>query len=741
MISVSQSQSKQDAGLQAGLVFGAVCTSLEAVLVGGVDIHRCLAAKALGQIHATSSVQLLIKALLDEDEDVRSDAAEALLKLADPESGQQLMQNLLGDPCTEVKLSAIATLARLGDQRVIPWLQRMVRGRDPEIAWNEEEFHSSGWDDWVEIQVGAIEALAELNAVDTIPDIIAAICHDDAQDLAEVAFKSLARMGSQGLKALAEFLDVEDTRLRRRAAARLASIDSDEVNEALIKAIADPSSQVRSAVLKARVKMSPDDPLLVKLLEDDDVGIRADAALLIGSYYPDILRVLLDDPPEIVRRHTINAIAYINADQIDDVLVERLSAEISSHSPDISVAASSTLAVIAPHSALEILSDLLGNISQPLTARLGALKGLIAIGGDEVVTALLGIVDDEQRQMRLEAMSALANLAAADDNWPNIAGSTLLTALGGGYDPEEEPREVDLISDEQHEREVEEPKNKAEFKEPVRVEVIAQENFPVSTLDSILNEAPGMAPAVGLPQKGIELSRTDMERLAIAKRVIGKKKVKVEPKVTRHDDIRRFAARVLGNLDKEEVIEALAVSLDTGDTETCLAAADSLARICARGVHFSSNVVETIYDNLSTDNLSLKLSLIRALSGCDSDKVVDQLKILLGDVDSSVRIEAIRALSGSSQLEEKAEVLLTDPEPFVRLNAAKAIAADANSENLEKLVDFSFSFEGYHGRRTAALLRKVDKERANTAFLNVLDDPDKKRVWSIAIEALEELNQ
>ncbi|MCP4944382.1 MAG: HEAT repeat domain-containing protein, partial [Planctomycetaceae bacterium] len=171
--------------------FDAVCTSLEVVLAGGVDVHRCLAAKALGRIRATTSVQSLVRALLDEDEDVRSDAAEALLNLADPESGQQLLENLLGDPCTEVKLSAIATLAKLGDQRVIPWLRRMVIGRDPEIAWDEEEFFSSGWDDWVEIQLAAIKALAELSAVEAIPDIVTAICHDDAQDMILVAFKSL----------------------------------------------------------------------------------------------------------------------------------------------------------------------------------------------------------------------------------------------------------------------------------------------------------------------------------------------------------------------------------------------------------------------------------------------------------------------------------------------------------------------------------------------------------------------
>ncbi|MCP4932611.1 MAG: hypothetical protein GY927_00045, partial [bacterium] len=539
---------------------------------------------------------------------------------------------------------------------------------------------------------------------------------------------------------LAGFLDSDDTRRRRRAATILAKMDSEEVREALMQAIADPSAEVRSAVLNARTKLFPDDPLLVDLLEDDDAGIRADATRLIGGYYPDMLRALLDDPCEKVREQTLHAIANVDADQIDDVLVDCLRGEIDSSSPELSVAACASLAVIAPQSALEALPILLENANQPLAVRLGALKGLTTIGGDQVVIPLVNVVDDEQRQVRLEAMSALTKLAGTGDNWPNIASSTLLAALRGEYDPDDKLDEAGEEASVQNEPKAEESERRPESEEPTPVEVSVNENFPVSTLDSILDDAPGMAPAVGLPETGIELSDTDMERLAIAKRAIGKKKVKVEPKVARHDDIRRFAARVLGDLDHSEVIDALAASLDTDDIPTCIAAADSLARISARGVHFPENITEIICENLSTDDLSLKLGLIRALAGCEVDEVLIQLENLLGDTDSSIRAEAIRALSGNKQLEKKIENLLADPEPSVRMSAAKAIVGDTNSANLEKLVEFSFSFEGYHGREVARMLRRVSKDRANTAFLNVLGDPDQRRVWSVAIEALEELN-
>jgi len=74
----------------------AICKVLSEILDNGVDVHRCLAAQALGSIGGEAVVEPLIAALLDEDEDVRTDAAAALSKLADPRSGKQLMENLLG---------------------------------------------------------------------------------------------------------------------------------------------------------------------------------------------------------------------------------------------------------------------------------------------------------------------------------------------------------------------------------------------------------------------------------------------------------------------------------------------------------------------------------------------------------------------------------------------------------------------------------------------------------------------
>jgi HEAT repeat protein len=52
-----------------------ISSVLSEILLEGVDVHRCAAARALGQIADPQSAGALEKALLDEDPDVRSDSA------------------------------------------------------------------------------------------------------------------------------------------------------------------------------------------------------------------------------------------------------------------------------------------------------------------------------------------------------------------------------------------------------------------------------------------------------------------------------------------------------------------------------------------------------------------------------------------------------------------------------------------------------------------------------------------
>ena len=726
-----------------------VCRVLAGILGQGVDVHRCLAAQALGRIGGElgggAAVQPLIAALLDEDEDVRTDAAEALAKLAGPGAdfgaGKQLLENLLGDPCAEVKLAAIEALAKLRDGQAIPWLRRMVKGRDEEIVWDEEEFYSSGWDDWVDIQIRAVNALADLNAGEAVPDIVAAIWDEDAQDMTEAAFNALARMGRPGIAALACILNEDSTRLRRRAGAALAATDAGEAVEPLNRALGDPDATVRLAAMRARAARYPADSQLGALLGDPDAAVRAEAVTLCGKHHPDRLPALLDDASAKVQIAALTALAGAGDFPAPEMLTETLRAKLGDEATDLAAAAARAFAAIDPQAALSDLVGLLIDTGRPLEARLGALQGLAAIGGEHAVASLISVLDDGARPIRLEAMSALARLAQAEAVWPNAAGMALLFALRGGYAPE--------AVGEGEEQDVSAPEAAGAAPQGPAPEMLAEAGddgaaFPTSTLNAILDDTPEAREILDLPEAGIELSPADMERLALAKRITPKARMPVLPKVVLHEDIRRFAARVLGDLSQGDVARELAVALTASDAEVRMAAADSLARIGAQLSPLPSAVAEAMVAAVKTAERDLKLPLIRALAACAGDGIGDMVMPYLAEADPFVRKESIGTLSRLGRVGGEIAALLDDPDAAVRQRAAEAIAdpgaSIAASETVKLLVRFAFSFEGYHGRLAASLLRDLDAPRASALFVDVLSDPERKRIWSVAIEALAELN-
>lgn len=725
----------------------AVCRVLADILENGVDVHRCLAAQALGRIGIAGggAVAPLIAALLDEDEDVRTDAATALSALADPRAGKQLMENLLGDPCAEVKLAAIETLAKLRDPDLVPWLRRIVKGRDEEINWDEQEFYSSGWDDWVDMQIKAVQALADLNAGEAVPDIVEAMQDEGGQDMTEAAFKAFARMGRPGIEALAAFLDENSTRLRRRAGAALAASDDQGAAAPLARAFADPAASVRAAAMRSLAACNPGDNRLDQFLEDPDAAVRAEAVTVHGKYHPIRLRALIGDASANVQISALSTLAALPDGPSDELLVTALRAKLGETNDAITTAAAGALAKLAPQVAEDDLSALLADGGRAIEARLGALQGLARIGGDGAVRALVGVIDDGARQIRMETMSALASLAGKDDAWPNAAGEALLSALNGGYEPEDVAEDAseaasETASEAVTETAAEAPQDDPGGEAPEALRKDEDEAFPTSTMNAILADMPEAGKLLNLPKEGVELTPTDMERLALAKKIRPKKRVSLVPNVVLHEDIRRFAARVLGNVDQVQVAEQLALALASNDQEVRLAAADSLARIGERTGPFPASVAAAVIEAMAVGERDLKLLLTRSLAACEGTDVVALLQTHLGDGDAFLRQEAIRALAKLGQVGAEIGALLNDPDPAVRQSAAEAIAGTGRADAIQPLVDFALSHEGYHGNRTARLLRVLDAARASALFMEVLNDPERKRIWAVAIEALAELN-
>ncbi len=716
-----------------GPVAEEICDALSDVLHDGVDIHRCLAAQALGRIGDLRAVGPLVDALLDEDEDVRTDAAGALSGLADPRAGRQLLENLLGDPCTDVKLAAIDGLVRLKDPEVAPWLRRLIKGRDEEIIWDETEFYENGWDDWLDIQIKAIDGLAEMGIAEAIPDFIEAMEDENGQDLSETVFKALSRLGGPGVEALVVFLGDKDERRRRQAVASLAGVKGEKAGGLLAAALKDPAPMVRLAALRALAGRDPSGLGLLSMFEDENAEVRAEAVRLCGAAFPDRLPALADDEALDVQKAVMGVL--IESPRLGHAgeLTALLRPKLDGPDSHLASAAAMALAEISPQESLNDLIFLLTDANRPVEARLGALRGLSRINNEPSVKSIIDVIADRERPLRVEAMAALAATARTDTTWPNPAGEALLQALRGEWagkdeDAEEAPADLKAPPGDSSEEETEEPDE-------------SEESYPTSTLHAILEDYSPEAEVLKLPDEGVELTPTDMERLALAKRIKGKRCMPVVPQVAPHQDIRRFAARVLGDLSHADVADSLAGALSDDDKEVRLASADSLARLAVQAGELPAVAVGALLAALGEADRNMRMSVVRALGSAGDKRTVDVLTGCLGDDDSFVRTESIRALSGIGKAGQEIESLLGDPDPGVRLAAAKAVARAGGDGAVDQLVDFAFSSEGYHRREAGRLLRGLDVAAANARFLDALDDQGNQRSWPVAIEALEELNR
>ena len=710
---------------------GDICGALCGILGTGVDIHRCLAARSLGRIGDPGAVPTLIDALLDEDEDVRTDAAQALAHMADPRAAKQLLENLLGDPCADVKLAAIEALVRLKDPAAVPWLLRLLKGRDESVVWDEEAFFHDDWDDWTDIQIKSVEGLAALGIEKAVPGIVEIMADEHGQDMSETAFKALVRLGEPGINALAVYLDDSDVRRRRRAAAALAGVDHEAAIDPTTRALKDPSPEVRLAAAKPMAARNPSDQRLTVLFEDDAPQVRSWVVEKLAVHYRDRLLHSLEDPSHRVQTVALKVLAENPGHDDDGALASALRTKLNSPSSEVGNAAALALAAIDPDGAVTDLKQRLEDAEQSLETRTGAIRGLAGIGGATALEAIVDVIGDGQRQIRLEAIGALK--AMAREHWPNRAGEALLAALRGELVPEPASDEgavgKTVDADPQHDDSMEEGD-----KEDT---VVA---FPTTTLGSIMLAESAPPDAFGLPDTGVELTPMDMERLALARRIKGKRCMPVVPRVSPHRDVRRFAARVLGDLDFDDVATGLSLALKDDDAELRTAAADSLARIGSRRGSLPGEAVDALLKALPGADRDSRLLIIRGLGTVENESAAEVLERYLGDEDSFVRTEAIRALSLAGAANPALVGLLKDPDPGVRLAAAQAMAATGGESATDHLVEFAMAFEGYYRRDAGRLLRNLNVERANARFLEVLADRETLRVWPAVIEALEELN-
>jgi HEAT repeat protein len=711
------------------------CERLTEILESGVDVHRCAAARALGEIKLPQYTTPLVKALLDEDSDVRTDAAIALGMIGDPETAEKLMDNLLGDPEIEVKKAAIEALIAMQHQPVVPLLKSLVVSRSEElIAWDEGDFYADGWDGWIDIQMAAIKGLEAFAPEDAVESIVQALTQDPEQDVVLPGLRALAKMGQPGALAIVDFYGKGNERMCNRIARAVVNSDNPFLSDLKSGLLNDALASVRKVALEGMDKTDSD---LAPLFSDTDPGVRAAVVAYAGRENILLLWDLINDPAPEVRANVFRLIAAEPDKFQDDDLIKAVQKTIKGDPVAAKEAVFALVALKGPK-AVKGLLPVIGNKDVPREFRVGVLEAF-EVAGDIGVPALLAVAGDEDRELRLASMTVLAQIAAQTPEWPNAAADGLLQALAGELVlPPEAPEEPEEDTAEKA------PEPSAEEVEKILSEIddelplVVEEQPAISTLDAIKANKP--EEQIGQAEEP-ELDAETERMLELTKtRKHAKRKISWDTAAAPHQDAQRFSARLLGGVVNDAVTQQLVdVLARDPDEDLRTAVLFSLVRHAEESGNLPDGVAEQVLPVLDQGSSEERVLATRILARANDDLALEKLQDLLTDDDPLVRVEAVRALDTRNVVADGLIESLNDKYLGVGIAAARSLARQYGNDAVDSLVLFAVENDGTYRRDIGNLLAMYAPEAGAEKLLEMLSDESLKPRWLVAIDALAEL--
>ena len=713
--------------------------SLIIVLKSGNGANRCFAAQALGNIGDSQAVKPLLSALHDEDEDVVMDAVAALGQIGTTANVADLMDCYRMHPVGDVKVAAVEALGSIAEKEtfdhepLLNFLMEVVSGHGEDTHW---EIDDEEWDDWWDAQFKAIEALAKIGDPRAASAIVAALDVDEAQELNEVVFAALAKMGESGEKILIERLLSSDRKQRRYAAKHLAKVQTDKVRNALSKALEDSDVQVCVAAAKSlAVHAEPvAQSLLLRVFQDSRSVVREQVLEVIShsdfSVPEKHLLNLLKDEDQLVRLQALRTVAI----QQNVELAGKVYEALRDPSLDVVAAAVEALGALAYAKAGSTVAALLSEQGLNTELRIKSAIALGTIGSEGELPTLLEMLKDPEQAVRLNSLNSIAHL-----EFPGTQ-DVLLAALRGELLQETETQPVVSL----------ESKTQNPESSTTDETITAEIPEPKSTLASIL--APSSETELqDSANETAELTAEEQHFLDIADANLKLNQQLQDRKILApHQDIKRFAAAVLGEERGQKIVPGLVEVLEDPEPLLQLTAAESLGRIG------DPSAVKALVALLDSAEKEVRLKAASALGKMPVPESVSAMSEHFPEEKNLfVRIQILQSLKDLAQMitsedqrlavEKMALLLLEDPESGIRLAAAELLLAvpENNEEQsvIPMIAKMAFAGGGDQRLETGRMLRKVNPESASAVFLNILADPKQESHHRVAIEALQEIHR
>jgi len=780
------------------------------LITTGDEVDRYYVSRTLGVLREKQAIPSLIQCLQDEDIDVSMEAAEALGRIGDAEAVPALLESLTHDPDGEVKTAVVEALGQIEVQEVIAPLLEVAKDCPDNMNWDE----SNQWNAWWDIQLKAVKALGQKRVTEAVPVLSTILTDEENQDIESEVLTALALIGGEGETLLIQRLTKRTPRERRRAAAAIGTVHSKKARKALAEAMNDKSGEVRVAAIRALGKQNavPYIDIMLRFLKDSEPEMRCaviDVITALSANNAEImlekLAPLLTDHSPIVRAAILKALSGI--EQIPQETLVPIRQCLSDPDNTVISAACTLLARIGDQSILPSLLQILSNKERDAMLRSQVATALGLLGNREALHILTWTVGDEKQPVRLAALNALMQLekhqtpvdssrnteyeqnrTPLDVVIATLKGEIVTSSADNDLSPENDltpestsdendapnsPLEGESATPEESEKIKTASLEQAEIKpssdeeqtdegqsltdaEPAAIEIPP----PISTLEAIERDnAAALYDKIEgeaiISQKN-QFSPEVEEYVKIANESIqSAERLLISKKWDVATDVRHLSARILGDSDKEEAVNALIEALNDDDFVLRREAAISLGHIAQRSPQIKAlaNAFGSLVTHLNIGDIEIRLASVRTLGYLGNQSAIPVLFDYLQDEENNVRTQTIHALIALISVSKENSwdgvnidsiiaqfvKLLSDAHKNVRKAAVEALATLQHTEALDSIIDAAFADAGATARDMGRALRRLDVEQSGAKLLKKLEEVENSGYRRFVIEMLEEV--
>lgn len=393
-----------------------------------------------------AAASVAIEGLSDADPPVRRMAAFVLGDLRAPEATSALVR-ALKDENTDVKATALRSLGRTGDSRVMPEISERVSDPVPEV------------------RMAALDALSSLGVEgEGVTRTVHPLLRDPRPDVRARGAAFLLEHGHKpdAEAALVEMAAAPEPDFRAESLKGLVGSRSPNAYRTALSALSDPAPSVRAEATRALAAIDPAraiEPLLAAMA-DDDAGVRDAVAEALASVGPRVVpRVVsclfepgrqpaalatlqqlpLDGAAAEVRRFAAESVsraveshrlAGLTAEDPDEPL-ELLRASLLARSQREADAGLRAAALLGDRTTMSVALESISVTDS--VQRANAMEVIDTVGDPELVRPLLALWEaDRPPGTHLASMELIERLSRDPDDWIRACAELVIAFRKGG---------------------------------------------------------------------------------------------------------------------------------------------------------------------------------------------------------------------------------------------------------------------------------------------------------------------